>query len=189
MVEQKPVTARIIIEMLGKPKEHIEATLKKYVEQLKKEDKLEILKEERAPAEEKGPLFSCFAELEIKFKNIAKLVEFCFDAMPSSVDIIEPAELAFDTKELTDLLNDLQARLHNVDMALKALQAEKTILDKNALMVFNNFTRFVLKEGEKTLEELGKITGVQPEQLKKFLDELVKQKRIAQKGEKYSLLR
>ncbi len=187
MVEQKPVTARIIIEMLGKPKEHIEKTLVNYVSNLKKEGKLEILKEECAPAEEKGNLYSCFAELEIKFKDIAKLVEFCFDAMPSSIDIIEPAELAFDTKALTDLLNDLQARLHQVDMAFKAMQAEKQILDANAVMVFDNFIRYLLKAGEKKIEELSRLSGVRVEQLKKFLDELVEKKRIVQKEDVYSL--
>lgn len=188
-MEQKPVTARIIIEMLGKPKEHIESTLAKYINQLKKEGKLNILKEECFPAEEKGDMFSCFTELEIKFADVLKLVEFCFDAMPSSIDIIEPAELAFDTKALTDLLNDLQARLHQVDMAMKSLQAEKIILDSNAVMVFNNFARFILKDGDKKIEELSKATGVKPEQLKLFLDELIKQKKIVQKGDVYSLLK
>jgi hypothetical protein len=109
--------------------------------------------------------------------------------MPSSIDIIEPAELAFDTKALTDLLNDLQARLHQVDMAMKSLQAEKIILDSNAVMVFNNFARFILKDGDKKIEELSKATGVKPEQLKLFLDELIKQKKIVQKGDVYSLLK
>lgn len=175
--------------MIGKPKEHIESTLKKYIEQLKKEGKLNILNEECFPAEEKGSVFSCFSELEIKFVDVSKLVEFCFDAMPSSIDIIEPAELQFDTKALTDLLNDLQARLHQVDMAMKSLQAEKTILDFNAIQVFDNFVRFILKEGEKNIEELSKLTGVKSEQLKVFLDMLVKKKNISQKENVYSLLR
>ena len=46
------IEIRAIIEMLGAPKEHIEATLKEYVENLKK-DGVKINNETYAEAEEK----------------------------------------------------------------------------------------------------------------------------------------
>lgn len=187
MEEKQGITVRVIIEMLGSPKEHIEKTLKDYVERLKKDKTIAILKEDYVEAEEKGKMFSCFVELDIKFPSPEALIGFCFDAMPSSIDILEPAELVFDTKKLTDILNDLQARLHQVDMALKYLKAEKTILDTNVVTVFNNFVTYILKNsGDKKLDEISVLTGVKPEQLKNFLDKIVEKKTISLKDGVYS---
>ena len=100
MEQKQAITAKIIIEMLGKPKEHVEATLKEYIGKLKSDGEIGISKEEFMPAEQKGALFSAFVDFEGKFKDVSALLNFCFDAMPSSIDIIEPAELAMDTKML-----------------------------------------------------------------------------------------
>ena len=45
-------------------------------------------------------------------------------------------------------LNDLQARLHENDMLVKNIQSSKKLLDQNAVNVFKNFIKYVLKEKE-----------------------------------------
>ena len=135
--EKGKVLARVIIEMLGAPKEHIETTLKDYVENLKQDDTLKIIKEDIAPAEQQKKLFSVFAELEIWFKDPQRLIDFCFDSMPSSVDIIKPEKLTFNTKALTDTLNDLQAKLHDNDMIIKTTKAKNKILEKNTKAIIS----------------------------------------------------
>lgn len=173
--------------MLGKPREHVEQTLKSYINRLKEEGEIGIFDEHFAPAEEKGSLFSTFVDFEGRFKDINQLIGFCFDAMPSSIDILEPAELNINTKDLTDLLNDLQARLHNADMELKATKARQIILDKNVMNIFHNFIKWVLKDGEKPLEELSSIIGVKPEELLPFLERLVESGIISRDGDTFRL--
>lgn len=179
------VLARVIIEMLGAPKEHIEKTLKDYVEKLKQDKDLEITKEDLAPAKEQNKLFSTFAELELWFKSPQKLVDFCFDSMPSSIEILKPESIALDSAGLSDTLNDLQAKLHNNDMIIKTLKAKNALLDKNAKAVLRNFVSFIVKDGPKTIEDFSKWMGIKPEQLKPFLHELIKENKLVEKEGRY----
>ena len=184
-----PVRARIIIEMLGSPKEHLEKTLHDYVAKLKKEPTLKFEKEDyaEANAREEG-LFAAFVELELTFKDIAHLLAFCFDAMPSSVEILSPLEFAFAAKDFEGLLNDLQARLHTVDLALKNLKATNKILDTNAMNVLHNFIIRELSNGSNTIAELSKTVGIQPDKLEPYLEMLINNKRIARTGETYKVI-
>jgi predicted transcriptional regulator len=182
---EQNVLAKVIIEMLGAPKEHIEKTLKDYVEKLKDDKDIEIAKEEFAPAEEQNKLFSTFAELEIRFKNAQKLVDFCFDSMPSSVEIIEPESITINSAGLTETLNDIQAKLHNSDMVIKTLRAKNTILDKNAKKILRNFVSYMIEGKEKTIEELSSKMGISAQHLKPFLEELVKEGKIKEKEGRY----
>ena len=177
------IVARVIIEMLGAPKEYIELTLKNYIEKLKK-DGIKIIKETVEPAQKQNELFSTFVELDIEIEKMEELFGFCFDSMPSSVEILEPEELQITAGELSDHLNDLQAKLHEVDMVVKTTRAQNKVLDKNAMNVFKNFVKYLCKEGM-TTAEMSKIVGIEERQLQKFVDILVKEDKIKKEGDKY----
>src|SRR3989338_2372750 len=104
------IRCRTIIEVLGKPKEHVESSIKDYVEHIKKDSELVILKEEFSEIKEQGKLWSQFVELELVVKGTNKLIGFCFEYMPSSIEIIKPESLDMSNAELASFLNDLQAR-------------------------------------------------------------------------------
>ena len=177
------IVARIIIEMMGAPKEYIETTLKNYIEKLKK-DGIKIKKEVVEPAKQQNKLFSTFTELDIEFEKLDDLLGFCFDSMPSSVEILEPEELRMTSTDLSNHLNDLQAKLHEVDMVVKTTRAQNAVLDKNAMNVFKNFIKFICKEPH-TTEEMSKFVGIETKQLQKFVDILVKEGKLKKEGEKY----
>ena len=181
------IEIRAIIEMLGAPKEHIEATLKEYVENLKK-DGVKINNETYAEAEEKGKFFSTFAEIEIDFENMEDVLAFCFDHMPSSVEIMSPEKLSFDANLLTGFLNDLQAKIHQVDALIKDVSAKQQLLDNNAINILHNFIHFMLKEkGEKTAEEISEKIGIGAKETKSFLTVMIKKGLIKEDGGKYSV--
>ena len=123
--EQVHMRCKIIIEVLGKPKEHVEKSLKMYVDKIKNDSELIVLNEEFAEAKEKEKLWATFVELELVIKGIPKLIAFCFDYMPSSIEIIKPTELSMDKSTIEDMINDLQARLQDVDMMIKKKKNEK----------------------------------------------------------------
>ena len=85
---------RTIIEVLGKPKEHVETTLKKVQEELSKREGVKILTQEVAETKELEKFFSSYIDLEISLTDIDKLIDFCFDFMPSSIEILEPEKLS-----------------------------------------------------------------------------------------------
>ena len=121
--------ARLIEEVVGSPKEHVEATLKNVIEQLKKEEGVKVLKEENYEAELlKNGLWSAFAEIEYETASFKRMLEICFDYMPSTFEIIEPAGLEIDTNDIASLFNDLLAKLHKYALAIKTLQAENLLL-------------------------------------------------------------
>lgn len=184
--DQQKVLAKVIIEMLGAPKEHIEKTLKDYVEKLKDDKDISIKKEEFAPAKQQEKLFSTFAELDIIFKDTGKLVDFCFDAMPSSVEIIEPEKLHLDSSHLTETLNDMQAKIHQNDMVVKTLKARNTVLDKNAKKILRNFVNSLIEEEPKSIESISSKMGITPEHLKPFIEELKKEGKIVEKEGRYA---
>ena len=177
------IHARAILEMLGGPKEYIEQTLKDYVNKLKKE--VDIVKEDYEGAKPQGKMFSTFVELEIKFKDMLKLLDFCFEALPSSVEILAPENLSFKSNDLTDFLNDLQGRLHEADLVVKSVRAQNKVLDMNATAVLQNFIKHLCKE-PKTTEDLSPFIGLEPKNVKAFADKLVEKGVLKEEDGKYS---
>ena len=66
----------------------------------------------------------------MEVNGVENLIGFCFDFMPSSIEILEPNNLSMEIQEIGDLLNDLLARLHKYDMALKSIRAQNIILSR-----------------------------------------------------------
>lgn len=84
-VKQGFLRAAVIFEVVGKPKEHVEKTVKQYVEKIKKESDIKILNEAYDEANEvKDDFFSAPAELEILVENVEKLTWLCVNFNSSS---------------------------------------------------------------------------------------------------------
>lgn len=182
------IKARAIIEMLGAPKEHIQETLRLYIEKIKNDEKkMSLLHVEYAEPKEAGTLFSVFAELDVAFEDMQALTYFCFDYMPGSIEIYEPEELVYTANDYTDFLNDLQARLHKFDILIKNLSAENKVIKKNGLTLARNIVLACLESGPKSLMEISKRSGMPEEHIKKFVNILVQEEKITEKDGMYKL--
>ncbi len=171
---------RVIMEVLGKPAEHVQSALQSYLKRLKEDSNFKILNEELAEVKkrEDAELWSTFAELEIRTKNFANLIYFCFEYMPSVVEILEPETLTFKDVELTNFVNDLQTRLHQVDMVAKQFRLENDIQQKAIHDILKNYITLLLKNNNLTAEQLSKLTGLQQDKLADFLDILIDEGRV-----------
>lgn len=187
MNEQTKILANIIIEIAGKPKEHVEKTLKLVVDKIKENKDLNVKNANFEKPKEIENLFSAFAEIEAEFKNLSVLLGICFDYMPSSIEIIEPTELKLKAPNFTDFLNDLQSRLHNIDLKLKAVVQQNEILNRNAIALIQNFLIKLLKEKQRSIKELSDSVGIKEEQLEAILNVLVKNNLIKKEKDTYSL--
>ncbi len=186
--KSKHLRCRIILEMLGKPKGHIEGTLRKYVQKIKEEENLIILKEKFSDTKEQENLWTTFVELEMVIKNIPHLIGFCFDYMPSSIEILKPEEFTLKNRDISNFINDLQAKLHTVDMVAKKLKSENEFLKRNMKRSFENSILVLLKLKEMGANEISKFTGIDEKELTGFLDKLIENKKIKKEGENYSLI-
>ena len=150
MENQKIEEVKIIIELLGTPKGHIEETMMRIINKLKNEKGVKFLKNEiihepiqietppevlesMTPEEKKKvkPLWSTFSEVLIEVDSIAKLIGLCFDYMPSSIEITKPEKFEVKSKEYNDLMNDLVGKLHEISFMASELAAENMYLKQN----------------------------------------------------------
>ena len=188
MAEAKKVVARVIIEVVGKPEEHIKKALGIVIKKIKEEEGMKVKEEKTFKPKKLENFFSTFAELVVEFEDSNLVVGFCFDYMPSSIEIIEPEDLILKSKELAGLLNDLLARLHSINMRLTNINAENLLLKKNAEALLKNLVMNAL-EKPKTIEELSKVVGIKPKELQPYVDGYVKKEKIKKTKDKYTLIK
>ena len=189
IAEQTHIRCKIIIEILGKPKDHVEKTLRKYIDKINNDSDLIILNSNFSEAVEKEKLWATFSELDMIIKGIPKLIAFCFDYMPSSIEISKPDEFIMKKSTVEDLMNDLQARLHQVDMIIKNQKNENEFLKQNMNKVVSNVILISLASGNMDKENLSKVTGVPDKELNIFLDNLIKENKMRKENNIYSLVK
>lgn len=185
--EHAHIRCRTIIEVLGKPKEHVEDAIKDYIEHIKEDSELVVLNEEYSEAKQQGNLWSKFVELDLVVKGTKKLISFCFEYMPSSIEVAKPEHLIMANAEVSNFLNDLQARLHSVDMVVKQLKAENDFLRHNMNAVLHNTVMICLKVSKLSLEQLSNITGVDKKELEIFVGKMLKENKIKKEDDLYVL--
>jgi len=186
------VKVRAIIEIAGKPKEHIENAMKLLIDELKTMEDLKVEESEIFDAKklvEEGSMYTIFAEIVLDAKDLIALTRFCFDYTPSSIEILEPEQLRVDAAIANNFLNDLLGRLHETDMVLKNVRAEHRTLNVNATALLRNFIMMCLRDKEKTLKEMSDYAGISEEQIKPFVKAMIEGNIIEEISDKYHLVR
>ncbi len=177
---EKKILFRTVLEVVGRPKDYVQNALQEYIEKLQNDDHYEVVSKELAELEkqEKQEMWMTFAELEIRTSSFSDIIGFCFDYMPSLIEVLEPNELVSSNAVISSLFNDLQARLHQVDMVAKQLRLENEHLRKNTQDLLKNYIIILLGNQNLTSVQLSRFTGVNIDQLEDFLDQLIDEKRI-----------
>ncbi len=181
------VLAKVIVEVAGRPKEHVEDSIKLVLDNIKKEKGIKAIKMKIFKPKEVDNYFSSFAELELEFEDPAYLVGMCFDYLPSSVEIIKPEELNIDSRDMGGLLNDMLSKLHNASMTVTKLSTENQNLKQNGDALLKNIITLSIGKTEKTIDEISRDVGVTPPSLRPFVEKFVKDGKISSKDGKYKL--
>ena len=159
-----------IVEMVGKPKEHVEKTLKDYIKTINEQKDIELIKEDFSEAKPvEGEMYSAFVEIELLSKGVSKIADFCFDYMPSSIEIIDPETLKYRSSDFTNFLNDLQSRLHDLDMTVKTVNETNKQLNTNIDNLLLNSIKLAIRSGHDTIEAISKSLGIAPDNLKEVM--------------------
>lgn len=183
------VTVRVIIELLGKPKEHIEHTIREYITQIRKDSAYQVKRVEfsELKQQEKTELWAAFAEIELQ-AGITDVISFCFQYMPSVIEVLEPQQVTFTDEDTSHLLNDMQARLHEVDLIAKQLNVEVQYLKRNITHLFRNYITVLLHKRELTSEQISQFTGVPKDAVEDYLDLLIDEQLVKMDRDKYILV-
>lgn len=130
-MENEKIKANMVVELVGSPKEHVEETMSHIIDKLKNEEGVKLIKETTYKAEQNEnikPMWSTFSDVSVETKSMKKLMDLCFDYMPSSVEITSPEKLDMSCEECAYLFNELLAQLHHFSFAAKQLAAENVYL-------------------------------------------------------------
>ena len=162
--------------------------MKGYIEKIKKDERYKVSREEFAEVKkQESDLWATFTELEMEIKNVQDLISFCFDYMPSIIEVLKPVKITLSDKGFSDFFNDLQARLHQVDMIAKQVKLENDSLKMNMGKLLRNYLTILLGKESLTLEQLSKFTGVVEEKLGDYLDNLIDEGLVKMEKGAYSL--
>jgi hypothetical protein len=172
----------MVIEIVGTPKEHVEDTLRLVLKKLREEEGVDVQNGKVYEPKSQGNFFSTFAELNVLIKDFATITSICFNYMPSSIEILEPAQFKLVPLDMANMLNDILARLHETDMRLKNTNAVNILLEKNLYNLLKHAVLLTLGAGKKTAAELSEGVGISDVQLEPFLTKFEEEKLIKKEG-------
>ena len=180
--------SRILFEMIGKPKEHIEETIEKYILEIENDSDVILLSKHIAPVTDlEDGMFSTFAEIEILAKNATILVNFCYLYMPASIEVIEPERLDLANIDFNSFFNDLLLKLHDVSIELKKTMGKVRFLEDNTTKLIYNLIILSLKNAPKTIDEIYDDVRIEKKDLEDFMAHLSQINVVEKKDERYSL--
>jgi len=179
------ILCRVIFEMAGNPREHVEKTLKEYIAKIKEDTEYIFMNDFYAPAEEnEDGVWSTFYESEILISSIEKLNSLCFNMAPASIEILQPESLTLTDKKVTEWYNDVISKIHEIGILLKSATGENDLLKVNLNRAIRNCVVLALNE-PKTSAEISEKIGIDAEHMQPFIDAMVKEKSLIKDGEKY----
>jgi len=183
-VDKGMILARVIIEVLGAPKEYVEEAIQLVVDRVHKIKDADVISESTYEAEEKGKLFSTFSELEVWFKDMDQIIKFMFEFTPSSVEILQPTEILLNCNIVSGLCNDFLLKMHELGLKLKDLAAKTQLLQNNADALVRNLFKLALDKPRK-LEDISSVTGIPKENAEAILGNFEKVGLVEKKGDNY----
>ena len=137
-IEQGAVHAIFVIELAGRPPEHIKKALDTLVDAFGKQKGVEIIIKKIHDPKPVEKLFSCFAEIEFICESFSRLLNLIFYFMPSSIEIVEPEKIKLSAADANAIANDISTRLHQYDSIAKKLQIENAIILKKTEEALKN---------------------------------------------------
>ncbi|MEM3373718.1 MAG: hypothetical protein QXE31_00710 [Candidatus Woesearchaeota archaeon] len=183
------IYSRVVLEIVGKPRDYVEDSLKEYLKKIEENKNYIITKEDTEEAiENENNLFSAFSELEILFKNTKSILDFIYDYMPSSIEIIEPETILLKNFDFTNFLNDLLARNISFNNSVLQLKESNLFYIKNTAVLLRNFLIVLLSNKPMTLDELNAYMGVKKEDIEKVLNVLITEKKVEKKDNFYKVV-
>ncbi len=127
------IKARIILEILGRPPEHLVESLEEIIKKIDEEKGVSVLsKKINTPVEikEKKGFYSTFAEIEVEVEDILLIGTLLFNYMPAHIEIVSPEKINLENNDMNEVFNEIARRLHGYDEVARVLEFEKKILEK-----------------------------------------------------------
>ncbi len=179
------IHTNVIFEIVGNPKDYVENAIKSYLEKLKAEENIIIVNQEVEPAEKQDALWSTFAEVELLVKNLETLTWFCMNFMPASVEIMGPETLVFKARDLTNWLNDMLSKLHEIAMLSQQVGQQNKMMLRNVNTLIRNAILICIDSGTADGDAISKKIGALKKDIDPVFEAMVKEGTIKKHKTKY----
>lgn len=183
------IRATAIVQILGKPKEHIEKVVKDIADTIPEQgytvERTELMPVE--PAEGEDGLFSGLFEVDIKVKDHEELFAFIQDYNPTTIEVSEPDEFTMRLPEYNGLVTTIVSIVQQYDQLLKEKIAENIAVSKRADQLIRNLVTLSIAIKPKGIESIRLETGLSDQVLTPYLAALVKDGTIEKNGIIYSI--
>jgi hypothetical protein len=133
MEKEKKITAVLIFEIIGKPKEHLVQTLDSIIKKIGEEKGVEVKeKKVKEPVLMKNQkeFYTTFAEVEVEVDEILYIAMLMFKYMPAHIEVVSPEIISLTNNGWGEILSELTRRLHRYDEVARIIKSEKNILEK-----------------------------------------------------------
>ena len=152
---EEKIVASFIIEILGRPKEHLEKSLKELIEKLGNEKGVNIIeskvhepklleqketdnqetKKIKDTLEKTGmiltnEIYTAFAEVDAELEDLNSLLVVAFNYMPSNIEITHPEKFLLKNSDIGSILTNTILRLHRYDELVKNISVDKSIFEE-----------------------------------------------------------
>ncbi len=137
------IQAILILEILGKPAEHIIESLNKIIDKIPEEKGVSLIDKkvhEAKQTKDNPEFFSSFAEVEVEVESIMHIAMLMFKYMPAYVQIVSPEKMNVSNIDLSELFSELTRKLHGYDEVARVLQMEKGVLEKKLKSIMSENT-------------------------------------------------
>ena len=170
--EKQKIKVGFIIEILGRPADHVKLTMEQLIDRMGNEKGTKILQKtvhdpveynmegenENKKISVKQKLFTTFADIEVEFDEVEHLLMATFNYMPSNIEIISPENFILKNNDISGILTGIVVRLHRYDEITKKILVDREILENQlkSLMEQTGLSISNSSEQEKTSKKSGK---------------------------------
>ena len=126
---------QFVLEMMGKPQEHVTQSLKNLVDKIGNEKGIKVIDKiihDAVLVKDSKELYTAFTEITTELDSIENYFAVIFSYFPANIEVISQKDFSISAGKLNEIGNFLVARLHEYDSIAKTLVGENTIL-KNKL--------------------------------------------------------
>ncbi len=129
----KKIQARMILEILGRPSEHIKEAMTILLQRLKTEPGVKIIEEthhEPIKVQDSKDLYTTFSEIILEVDSLTMYFGIIFAYMPSNVEVLSPQEMVIANADFNEITGFLTQRLHDYDAIAKRMTSERQIFEQ-----------------------------------------------------------
>jgi hypothetical protein len=130
-IKETKVRAVMIIEVLGRPPEHLTETLEDFAKKIGEEKGVRVIDKKIMDAslvKDQKDLYTTFMEIEVETESPMHLAGLMFRYMPAHVEVISPENLILNNNSFGEILSEVVRRLHRYDDVVRILNTQYAAL-------------------------------------------------------------